>query len=693
MSSLRLHARDYLGVELVEKTIGENLVRRFHLRARALTAKAEERQLQSERFNVNGTLMWDHWSGPSPEAVAFLNPNRVPKDGEPSLTEFDYDKRAKRYTVAVTDTNVVVLTRAWGLEKMVFVSPETRAEFMRLLQEFNTGEAVAIQAAKFKLDGTVPPLPQFWQERKDAPLSPYQRAAVKLSLDVPGLAWFMDRGTGKTPCAIQRTNMLAIMLERGEIDGGGPRPDGGRMLRTLVVVPKNVRINWQREFEKFSHVHGKVTVMRGGLHRRIAKLAEACKPENGLAFSVLICGYDMVRTTIKFLTMFTWDDVITDESHNYKDPNTDRFKTLVQLRDVASRRRASLTGTPIGNSPMDLWAQLEFLRQGGSGFTTHKAFKAFHGVWVGYNKGAYGVQKLVGLQHIPLLQERLARMSFSISKDEAGLHLPSKVYTVEEVQMTPYQAEVYDKLQDELALEIEDKLSKKVQDQVTIKNVLTMLLRLAQVTSGFITYDAKWDMDTGDLLSAARREELSQINPKCRAALDWLTDSERDPKAKAIIWCHFIHNIETMSRYLTDAGIVHGCYHGAVPQDERDRLVDQFNCNPDFKVLVCNPQTAGEGLNLLGYDTRNPDKSDTYCNLEIFLSQGWSAILRAQAEDRAHRRGTRMPVQIVDLVVPGTIDEEIMDRVRGKLAMAATVGDLRATLGRVLGRKVEQDAA
>lgn len=676
ISPLDLRDEDHLGLELAHDREDRRI---FLMRARSLTRDPLRRMPGSQdRFFIRGEEHYEFWDGPSVSATSFFN----------RLVERAWDKKRERWVVAATDANAIITLRSWPMDRLVFANDETRREFQRLVYEFSVGETIALQAARFKLDGTVPPLPEFWQERKDAPLSPYQRTAVRLSLDVPGFALFMDRGTGKTACAIQQINILAQMMNRGELEGGIRRKDGGKMLLALVVVPKNVRLNWQREFEKFSHVRGKITVLRGGLSRRIRAIAEARRPENDCFFSVLIAGYDAIRTTSQYLSMAPWDVLQTDESHAYKDPETDRFKALIKLRPVTGRR-LSLTGTPIGNSPMDLWSQLEFLREGGSGFTSKKAFKMFHGVWEAVKTATHGVAKLIGLQNIPLLQERLARMSFSVSKEEAGLHLPDKVRSIIEVEMTAYQREVYNKLQDELALEIEDKLSGDIVDEVTVKNILTQLLRLAQVTSGYITYDAKVDPDTGNVIVPKRVAELSPTNPKVDAALELLTDPERDPRGKTIIWCHFIPNIHRISEALTAAGIKHGCYYGDVSDKDRDAIVDAFNCDPEFKVIVGNPQTAGEGLNLLGYDTRDPGKSDTFCDMEIFVSSGWSAILRAQAEDRAHRRGTRMPVQIIDLIVPGTIDEEIIARVTEKREMAETVTDLRTTLSRVLGKERE----
>lgn len=671
LQPLALTPCDRLGVEFDVDS------QEFMMRARSLTTDPARRAVGSKaRFLINGVEHYESWDGVSQQAMRFFE----------NLPECKWHKMRDRYAVAATDLTAAIVTRMWGGDsRLVFVDDVAKSVFEQLLVDYSERRALAMSTALFKTDKVIPKLPPAWRERKDAEMAPYQRAAVSLALQSRSFALFMDRGTGKTACGIQSVCVLASCAQLPDSDLGVTRDDGGRMIRVLIICPQQVRLNWQREFAKFSWVPGRVTILRGDRADRVRCCAEMITAENGVAFSVVIASYDSVART-EAAAIIPWDLVVADESHYFKDPNTNRFAAMTRIRE-SSRRRIILTGTPMGNSPMDLWAQLEFLQRGGSGFSSFKTFRSFHGVYEKTNNSAQGVSKLVGLKNIPFLQERLARMSFAVTKEEAGLHLPDKVYQVESVEMTPYQAEVYNRLQDQLALEIEDKLSGEVVDEMTINNVLTMLLRLAQVTSGFVTYDARFDPETNEVVTPKRVANISDTNPKTEALLARLAGEDRDPKGKTIVWCVFVHNIKHISESLTAAGIKHVVYYGGTSHADRDAAVDVFNNDPECKAIVCNPQTAGEGLNLLGYNMQAPSTSDTYCDQEVFYSSNWSAIQRAQAEDRAHRRGTRMPVQIIDLVVPGTIDEEILDRVMSKRKMADAVSDLRDTLTRILGRK------
>jgi SNF2 family DNA or RNA helicase len=166
--------------------------------------------------------------------------------------------------------------------------------------------------------------------------------------------------------------------------------------------------------------------------------------------------------------------------------------------------------------------------------------------------------------------------------------------------------------------------------------------------------------------------------------IEMLEDPDRDPLGKTIIWAHFQEDIKSISEALSARGIKNEKYYGAVDQDKRDRIVTMFNSDDTLRVMICNPQTGGVGLNLLGYSPAHPEDSDMYTNHNIFFSQGWSAILRRQAEDRAHRRGTRCQVRNTDLMVPGTIDEEIRKRVHMKREVADSVTDLAEALKEIL---------
>lgn len=449
-----------------------------------------------------------------------------------------------------------------------------------------------------------------------------------------------------------------------------------RMYRAIIVCPNNVRQNWYREFEKFATEPGQVTVLRGGQVERAKLLVEAFTPDGDSKYTVIITSYETLIRSWNAIRMVEWDLSVLDESHYIKSQGSKRYKFALQLRD-RSKRRMVLTGTPITNTPLDLFTQFEFMGKGFSGFRTWNAFRQFYGV---YNTSAQGHQALVGMQNLPFMQERLARLSFIIHKTEALPDLPDKVYDISEVEMTAEQAEYYNQLARTLALEIERDLESGGPKQLVVNNILTKLLRLAQITSGFITWDATYDED-GNVVSARQIDRLDP-NPKLEALVELL--KEKGPNDKTLVWACWVQDIRSIAARLALEGIDAVTFYGGTSEADRQEAERRFNEDPNCRVFIGNPAAGGVGLNLLGYPPNGDGSHATNCNHVIYFSQNWSPTARSQSEDRAHRRGTRENVRITDLCVPNTIDEDIRERVLQKRTRALEIADIRATLNNVL---------
>lgn len=576
------------------------------------------------------------------------------------------------WIVAATDFTALVIHHAWKPEQLIFASEGAKVMYDFLIARFLSQSTVAETFAKYRIAKQLPELPPDYIPHPEFPLAGYQTVPLAAFLHKDASAYFMEQGTGKTAIQVARVSLESMRKRAGKIPGLK-----NTIYRVLVICPRQVRLNWCKEFEKFSTAPGKACVLRGGDLGRVRLLAETVRDEPDCAWATAILSQDSVETSFEALRRVPWDLLIIDESHGVKNPATSRFKAIRRLRMEGLVRQISiLTGTPFANSLMDLWAQYEVMGDGMSGFSSFKSFKSFHGKFEQVDAGGTTVAKLVAIKHLPIIQERLARTAFIITKKDAGLELPDKVYDIVEVQMTSEQTRLYNLMVDALVVELEGFEDKKM----TADHVLTKLLRLAQITSGFVKWDATEDGTPG------RVEPIPGSNPKLEELVNLLTSEDRDPNGKTIIWACFRQDIKAICDKLTSLGIKFVSYFGDTKDKDRDAAITSFNEDPSCRVFVANPATAGSGLNLLGYDPVNPDRVDTYCDHEIFFSQGWSAVMRSQAEDRAHRKGTRTNVRITDLVVPKTIDEEIRARVTQKMKMALEISDVRDILKSVLHR-------
>jgi len=587
-----------------------------------------------------------------------------------------------KWRLGGTDFTALVIHHIWPHHKIIFKSEEAIIFYTYLLKRFLIQSKNATIAAEYALTKIVPQMPKDFIEHPTLPLLPYQKVALLACLNQESYALFMEQGTGKTPIVINR-----ICLE-----GARKRVKKEGMYRALIICPQQVRSNWEREFERFATVPGKISILHGGKINRIRSLIEGITSEDDCVWSACIISQDSVENTWEAFEKMKWDLVVIDESHRIKNPQTDRFKTLLKIDSMRSKAKMILTGTPIANTIFDLWSQLEWLGNGLSGFSTYSNFRSFHGIWNDSIK-EIGIRKLVAFKNTPLIQERLARLSFLINKKDANLNLPDKVYDLYEVIMTAKQSEIYRKLATKLVVEIEEDIATAEAEgrTVTVDHILTRLLRLAQICSGFVKTDSSGNFsDEGEYENVGGKiVQIANPNPKIEALISIIKeDIENDPNSKILVWATFIEDLRIISEALTNAGIKHVGYHNVISKDYRVKdsaiAAEVINKDRDCKVLVANPASGGIGLNFLGYDVDKPNDYETYVNHEIYFSCNWSAVNRIQSEDRAHRRGTRTNIRITDLMVPRTIDEEIRKRVLDKRRMAMTIQDVRHILNDVL---------
>jgi SNF2 family DNA or RNA helicase len=593
-----------------------------------------------------------HWSQRVPECVKI-------------------DDFGSEWQMAATDITALIINALWPESQLVFEG-EARTVYDFLLLRFMQQTISSQQRAIYDLNGSEPELPDDWFDHSEKPLAPYQRVGSLTTIGLDGSGLFMEQGTGKTPTQISR-----IMYEAAQMR----RRDPNSMMRVLIVAPKNVRRNWRNEVYAFATLPGKVTILKGTQLDRVKLLVEAMQPDPECLYSIVICSYEAVDRSWDAIEVVGenggWDLGVLDESHFVKNPYCKRQQTFFKLRDLC-RMRSCMTGTPVTNTLLDLYGQFEFMGEGLSGFQSWKKFRSFYAK---YERDAItGRDEFMGYKNLPFLQERLARLSFMISKKKALPDLPPKNYDTLEVSMTRLQAKYYKDLCKQLALEIGEDLDSPDVKKININCILTKLLRLAQITSGFVSWDANVD-DEGEVLAPKRIEFLPE-NPKLEALMEIIKTSS--PKSKLQVWTCFRPDIQQISARLTKEGVKHVVFYGSTSDKVREQAEHDFNNDPDTKVFVGNPAAGGVGLNLRGYNPDAPVDHGMNCDHVIYLAQNWSMVGRAQSEDRAHRRGTRVPVQYTTVFVPDSIDEEIFNRVNEKIQAAMSIQDVKNIMKRVL---------
>ena len=416
----------------------------------------------------------------------------------------------------------------------------------------------------------------------------------------------------------------------------------------LIICGVNgLKWNWQKEIEKHSNDTGYILGQR--VRKKTGELNIGTTKDKLYDIEHLdeIKSYfiitnvetlrddDITSQIVKWLHSETdckINMIAADECHKMKNPSSQQGKGFIKLdADV----RIAMTGTPLMNSPLDLYIILRWL-----GYEKHAfySFKNYYAVF-----GGYGGYQIVGYKHLDELEEQLQSIMLRRLKSKV-LDLPEKTYIDEYVDMTPKQSVIYKEIKAEIKSNI---------DMISVApNPLAEMIRLRQAT-GY----------TGIL--------SSQIQES--AKLDRMEELIEDARANGqqiIVFSNWSSITDEVCNRL------HGKYtYTTITGDTKDS--DRQGCVEAFQdgraeVLVATIGAGGTGLTL------------TAGTVVIFLDHPWNRALYEQAVDRCHRIGQTNNVTIYNLLCKNTIDERIWELVKRKGEMSDQIVD---STGKVMSNR------
>lgn len=450
------------------------------------------------------------------------------------------------------------------------------------------------------------------------------RAFGALDAKTPGGGFgeLFEMGCGKTLTTIA---VAGALYNLGKID------------RVLVVAPTSVCSVWPHDLNQFATFPWEARVLLGDKKKRLKALNEL---ENWpfKALRIAVINYESTHREGIFeaLAAYKPDLIVCDESQRIKNPSAAQSKALHKLGDAAPFRMI-LSGTPVQNNAVDLYSQYRFLDPAVYGANFY-AFKNRYCIM-----GGYGQHQIVGYRNMDELVEKEHSVAYRVTKEEC-LDLPQQTFINRYVQFTDAEQAIYEQLRKSSFLELE------TGENVTATTILTMYLRLMQLTGGFLTAD-----------ESTRPKQVNTA--KLDALADIVDDYVVDAGKKLVIFARFRAEIAAIENLLRLRKIQYGSIYGDVPMEERGKIVEDFQTNPDTKVFVAQIQTAGLGITLHASSTA------------VFYSYDYNYANYAQALARIHRIGQRLPVTYIHLVVDGSIDEKILAALENKEDMAKTVVD------------------
>jgi SNF2 family DNA or RNA helicase len=457
----------------------------------------------------------------------------------------------------------------------------------------------------------------------------HQQKALQQSFDKPYYGLFMEMGTGKTKVLL---DTVGILHHNHKIEGA------------LIIAPKSVFTVWvKNEIPTHYPFVDECDIVSWSnastIKNRLAQ--ERLFARNG-NFKIFVMnvealsrgnGFDMAK---QFLNKFKCLMAI-DESSKIKNPSADRTKNILKLKDLAPYRRI-LTGTPVTNSPLDVYTQLEFLDKTILG---HSSFYSFRNRYCVFHESIIN-GKIVKFPkyftNLKELEEKVKTHSYRVTKDEC-LDLPEKVYQQRFCELGKKQKKIYDDLKSHALAILED-------DSISFQSKLTEILRLHQVANGFVM------TDNGDIQEFEDSEKIKLL----LETLDELP-------GKVIIWACYTHNIKQIaaalrSAYGTDSTVT---FFGGDSNESRTEARESFQKNPKTRFFVGNTASGGMGLTLTSSHTM------------IYFNNNYSYEQREQSEARIHRISQKFKCTYIDLICRDTIDEKVISILKDKIKLSAKI--------------------
>ena len=514
------------------------------------------------------------------------------------------------------------------------------------------------------------PLP----ENLNATLRPYQMRGYSWmykNLEIGfGCILADDMGLGKT---LQVITFLLKMKQEGKFE----------TKKAIVVMPAGLLCNWQVEIKKFAP---ELTFFAYHGGRRNLEKFNA---------DVLLTTYATFRKDFKELDKIEWQTIIIDEAQNIKNADSEQSKLLRKMR---APMKIAMSGTPVENRLMEFWTIMDFANRGF--FPSASEFRDKFETPIQKN-GNQIVAETFRKITAPFMLRRL-KTDKSIISD-----LPEKIIQDEYAELTRSQAAIYKRTLDHFLaqLEEEQQMSALANDAHALFKrkgiILQMILALKQIcnhpatflkgvddnhlrresrpTELGMTEPNGWDLSeakdqsgsTGSPtlrhpeqsegpsdIVASPKESSKLESGKMQMLLDLLT-SIQEQGEKTLIFTQFAEMGHLLKSTIeSELGLRTHFYHGSCTQTQRSEMIQDFQENPDCKVLILSLKAGGTGLNLVA------------ASQVIHYDLWWNPAIEAQATDRAFRIGQKRNVQVHRFITKGTFEEKINALLETKKAIA-----------------------
>ena len=444
------------------------------------------------------------------------------------------------------------------------------------------------------------PIPSLFQGE----LRPYQKAGYSwlhfLNKYRFGGCLADDMGLGKT---IQTLALLQSLKHNGT-----PDP-------SLLVMPTSLIYNWEIESHRFTPDLKVLIYMGTNREKDVSRFSP---------YDLVLTSYGIVRLDVDLLSSFYFNYIILDESQAIKNPNSNIAKSVRKLR---SKFRLILTGTPLENSTMDLWSQMNFVNPGLLG--TQNFFK---------NEFLNAIEKKKDEDKTRKLNAIIKPFILRRHKSQVARELPEKVENIKYCSMTPEQEKQYE--------EAKSYYRNKILDTIETYGVkkshfilLQGLTKLRQIANHPVMVDENYIGDSG------KHEDITIM-----------INNAIGENHKILVFSQFVKHLSIICKFLNENRIRYAYLDGSTK--DRESQVKLFQEDEKVCLFLISLKAGGLGLNL------------TKADYVFLLDPWWNPAVEQQAIDRAHRIGQENRVFTYKFITKDTVEEKIIALQNHKLKLA-----------------------
>jgi hypothetical protein len=412
-----------------------------------------------------------------------------------------------------------------------------------------------------------------------------------------------DMGVGKT------AQVLALLEMRR-----AARAAGEAIPPSLVVAPRSLIFNWQREAARFTPELR--TLDFTGLTRSLDNLQD---------YDLILTTYGTLRRDIVTLQQHVFDYAILDEAQAIKNFGSASAKAARLLK---ANHRLTMTGTPVENHLGELWSLFEFLNPGMLGKASVLRLSG-----AGSRTVAPETRELLAAGLRPFLLRR--------TKEQVAKELPPKVEQTLFCELEPDERKLYNELRDHYRASLLAGTSRTWNKRKL--QVLEALLRLRQASCHPGLVDKKRATGSSTKLDTL----LSQLEEVLQEG------------HKALIFSQFTSLLALVRAQLDAQGLTYEYLDGKTK--DRQAPVERFQTDPECKLFLISLKAGGVGLNL------------TAADYVFLLDPWWNPAVEAQAIDRTHRIGQDKPVFAYRVIAKDTVEERVLELQNTKRELATAI--------------------